>query len=513
MKPQQLTLLLPLIPAAISCGAQEMPKPVNIIYIMTDDHSYQTVSAYDTRYIKTPNIDRIAAQGVLFENSFVANSISGPSRACLLTGKHSHINGFTDNTKRFDTTQMTVARLLKEGGYQTAMIGKWHLGGHPSTDFDYWRVVPGQGNYYNPDFITPEGNIVVEGYATDIITDMGIDYLSSVRDKEKPFMLFLHHKAPHRNWMGNTPDLDAFEDVTFPIPDNYYDDYRGREAARVNEMSIIKDMVVASDLKMVHEQIPDKYGAARSEIRRMNPAQRAAWEAQYNPITEKFLKDNLQGNELAEWKFQRYMRDYLKCIKSVDDNIGRLMAYLEREGLLENTLVIYTSDQGFYMGEHGWFDKRFIYEESLRTPLVARMPNSMKDAPRGVKVSEMVQNIDHAPMFLAMAGLEIPAEIQGVSYKSLLEGKHPANWRKSIYYHYYEHPGEHNVHRHYGVRSADNFTLVHFYSGTMDTWELYDMNKDKAQMHNVYGKPEYAAKQAELHTELDRLREQYKATE
>lgn len=508
----QLKLLLPIIPAlAAYTNCQAQQKPVNIIYIMTDDHSYQTMSAYDSRFISTPNLDRIAKEGILFENSFVANSISGPSRACLMTGKHSHANGFMNNSHKFDSTQLTFPRLLRQAGYQTAMIGKWHLGGRPSSDFDFWEILPGQGSYYNPDFITPNGNKHYDGYVTDVITDMGIDYLSN-RDKSKPFCMFLHHKAIHRIWMSDTTHINMFEDKTFPVPETFHDQYDGRQAAAKQKMSIDKDMDLVYDLKMLDDKIDTPLKNSYGEIKRMSSEQRKAWDAVYCPLTDQFLAANLKGKELAEWKYQRYMRDYLKCVQSVDENVGRLLNYLEKEGLLENTIIVYTSDQGFYMGEHGWFDKRFIYEESLRTPMAVRMPNSYKGK-RGVKVEQMVQNIDHAPTFLALAGVAIPQEIHGVSYLSLLEGKKPKDWRKSIYYHYYEYPDEHNVHRHYGVRTSDNFTLVRFYGDGIDSWELYDLSKDPLQMNNIYGKKGYESKQSQLHKELERLRVEYKATE
>lgn len=503
-------LLLPIIPA-MACSPKSVDRPLNIIYIMTDDHAYQTVSAYDNRYISTPNIDRLAAEGVLFENSFVANSISGPSRACMLTGKHSHMNGMVDNSDKMDSTQLTFARLLRQAGYQTAMIGKWHLGGKPSSDFDFWEILPGQGSYYNPDFITPTGDKHYEGYVTDIITDMGIDYLKQ-RDRDKPFCMMLHHKAIHRIWMSDTVHLNMFEDREFPLPANFYDNYEGRSAAAAQKMSIDKDMDIVYDLKMLDDAIDSRLKASYGEIKRMTPAQRAAWESVYRPLTDTFIRADLKGAELAEWKFQRYMRDYLKCVQSVDENIGRLMSYLEQEGLLENTLIVYTSDQGFYMGEHGWFDKRFIYEESLRTPLMVRLPDNWSGK-RGIKTGKMVQNIDHAPTFVELAGINVPQEMQGMSYLPILNGENPAQWRESIYYHYYEFPDEHNVHRHYGVRTSDNFTLVHFYDHGIDAWEMYDMNSDPMQMNNIYDKPQYAAKQGTLHTELDKLRKQYKVTQ
>ena len=487
-------------------------KPLNIVYIMTDDHAQQTMSCYDKRYIHTPNLDRIAAEGVRFTNSFVCNSLSGPSRAVLLTGKHSHKNGYTDNTEGalFNGEQQTVQQLLQAGGYQTAMIGKWHLGSTP-THFDYWTILPGQGEYYNPDFITPEGKIRREGYVTDIITDMGIDWLRTKRDKTKPFCLFVHHKAIHRNWMADTSDLALFEDKTFDLPANFWDDYEGRIAAGKQEMSIDKDMTLIYDLKMLDNQVEDHYRTlyvrkndTLGTYGRMNTAQKAAWNRHYQPIIEQFKKAKLKGKELAAWKYQRYMRDYLKVVKSLDDNVGKLLDELEKEGLLENTLVVYVSDQGFYMGEHGWFDKRFMYEESMRTPLIMRLPEGFN---RRGDIPQLVQNIDYAPTFLDLAGLPIPDDMQGVSMLPLLRGENPADWRKSLYYHYYEYPAEHAVRRHYGVRT-ERYKLIHFYQD-IDSWELFDLQEDPMEMHNLYGRPGTEDLTRELKTELGRLQLQY----
>lgn len=416
-------------------------KPLNIVYIMTDDHTAQMMSCYDTRYASTPNLDRIAADGVRFTNSFVANSLSGPSRACMLTGKHSHKNGFTDNTLcgAFDNTQPTFPKYLQGAGYQTAVFGKWHLESLP-TGFDRWEIVPGQGDYYNPAFIHQNGDTIAEpGYLTNLITDKSINWLENERDPEKPFCLLIHHKAIHRNWMADTCNLTLYEDKTFPLPENFFDDYEGRQAASTAEMSIDRDMDPIYDLKMNR---PDKtsrlQGYLRIILRPHGFGQRAKWDAFYNPIIEDFYKRDLKGRELAEWKYQRYMRDYMKTVKSLDDNVGRVLDYLEEKGLLDNTLVVYTSDQGFYMGEHGWFDKRFMYEESFRTPLIMRLP---KGFDRRGDITEMVQNIDYAPTFLEIAGVEIPDDIQGESILPLLKGEHPADWRNSLYYHFYEYPG------------------------------------------------------------------------
>lgn len=485
---------------------EDVKKPYNIVYIMTDDHTAQMMSCYDTRFIRTPNLDRIANDGVRFTNSFVTNSLSGPSRACMFTGKFSHKNGFTDNTNCvFDGSQQTMPKLLQKAGYQTAIIGKWHLESLP-TGFDFWEIVPGQGDYYNPDFITSDNDTIrKKGYVTNIITDMSIDWMQNQRDTSKPFCLFIHHKAIHRNWMADTCNLGLYEDKTFPLPDNYYDTYKGRLAAAAQEMSVIKDMDLIYDLKMLR---PDKDSRLKSLYEkyygRMDAGQKAAWDEFYEPIIKDFYAKNLKGKELAEWKFQRYMRDYAKTVKSLDDNVGRVLDYLKEKNLLENTLVVYTSDQGFYMGEHGWFDKRFMYEESMHTPLIMRLPAGFDK--RG-DIPQMVQNIDYAPTFLELAGTEIPADIQGESLLPLLKGENPADWRTSMYYHFYEYPAEHMVKRHYGVRT-DRYKLIHFYND-IDSWELFDLQNDPHEMNNVYGQKEYEPVVKDMKQELLRLQEKY----
>lgn len=493
--------------SCVACQQKDKAKgPYNIVYIMTDDHTAQMMSCYDTRYMETPNLDRIAADGVRFTNSFVANSLSGPSRACIITGKHSCANKFYDNTTCvFDATQQTFPKLLQQAGYQTAIVGKWHLESLP-TGFDFWEVLPGQGDYYNPDFITQQNDTVRrEGYITDIITDDAIDWMENKRDKAKPFCLMINHKAIHRNWMADTTDLALYEDKVFPLPETFYDDYEGRPAAAAQEMSIAEDMDLIYDLKMI---APGKDSRLRelyeSFLGRMKPDERAAWDRFYNPLVEDFYKRDLKGRELAEWKFQRYMRDYMKTVKSLDDNVGRVLDYLEEKDLLKNTLVVYTSDQGFYMGEHGWFDKRFMYEESMRTPLIMRLPDGFS---RRGDITELVQNIDYAPTFLELAGAAVPDDIQGLSLVPLLKGEHPDDWRTALYYHFYEYPAEHMVKRHYGIRT-DRYKLIHFYND-IDEWELYDMQNDPHELDNLYGKEGYDELTAELKSRLLSLQEQY----
>ena len=487
-------------------GQAKAKKPMNILFIMSDDHSYQTISAYDKRFCETPNIDWIAENGARFTNSFVANSISGPSRACLFTGKHSHKNGFKDNSTNFDGSQQTMPKLLQKAGYRTAIVGKWHLGSTP-TGFDYWNILIGQGEYYNPDFIDNGSKVQYSGYVTNIIADLTIDWLRKNKDGGKPFCMFMHNKAAHRIWQPDTCDLGGREDTEYPLPANFYDDYAGRPAAAAQKMSIARDMDLVYDLKLADKEneihsTPYLEEWGRGLYKRMTPSQKSQWDAHYDPIIAGFKADSLEGDRLTRWKYQRYMRDYMGVVASVDRNVGRVIDYLRESGLLDNTLIVYTSDQGFYMGEHGWFDKRFMYEESFRTPLVARLPGGKKG-----DIPQMVQNIDYAPTFLELAGAEIPADIQGRSFLPLLKGEKQKDWRKSLYYHYYEYPAEHNVCRHYGVRT-ERYTLVKFYDA-QDNWELYDLEADPMQMDNIYGKPGTERITAELKAELLRLQEEY----
>ena len=497
-----------------SCASQkktEEQKPYNIVYIMTDDHTAQMMSCYDKRYMETPNLDRIANDGVRFTNSFVANSLSGPSRACMLTGKHSHANGFTDNTTTFDGNQQTFPKLLQANGYQTAMIGKWHLVSEP-TGFDYWDILIGQGDYYNPDFNENGKQIVEQGYATDIITDKAIEYLEH-RDKSKPFCMMYHQKAPHRNWMPAPRHLGIFNNTTFPEPANLFDDYEGRgKAAREQDMSIEHTLTNDWDLKLLtrEEMLKDTTNRLYSVYKRMPIEVQDKWDSVYAGRIAEYRKGDLKGKSLISWKYQQYMRDYLATVLAVDENIGRLLNYLEKIGELDNTIIVYTSDQGFFLGEHGWFDKRFMYEECQRMPLIIRYPKAIK---AGSTSNAISMNVDFAPTFLDFAGVDIPSDIQGASLKPILvnEGKTPADWRKAAYYHYYEYPAEHSVKRHYGIRTQD-FKLIHFYND-IDEWEMYDMKADPREMNNVFGKPEYAKVQKELMELLQDTQKQYKDTD
>ncbi len=481
------------LPSCASTARTSRPasKRPNIIFIMTDDHASHAMSCYDSKINKTPNLDRIAKEGMRFDNCFCTNSICAPCRAVILTGKHSHINGVIDNRKTFDGSQQTFPKLLQKAGYQTAMIGKWHLKTDP-TGFDYWSVLIGQGPYYNPPMKTPNGTVKYTGYTTDIITLLALDWLQHKRDKDKPFCLMYQHKAPHRNWQPAPEHLTKYDDVTIPEPDNLFDDYSNRgRAAKEQDMSIEKTMN-ARDLKLVAP-------------RNLTPDQKKAWDAAYNPKNKAFEAANLQGKELIRWKYQRYIKDYLRCIASVDDNVGDLLEYLDDSGLAENTIVVYTSDQGFYLGDHGWFDKRFMYEESLRMPLLVRYPRQIKAASVN---KDLVQNLDFGPTFLDFAGVQVPKDMQGRSMRKVLQGKTPKDWRASVYYHYHEYPAVHSVKRHYGVRTK-RYKLIHFYHD-IDEWELYDLEKDPHEMRNVLADPAYADIVKDLKAELKRLRKKYK---
>jgi len=469
---------------------QAAARRPNILFIFTDDHASHAISAYGSKINKTPNLDRLANEGMLFRNCFVTNSICAPSRAVILTGKHSHLNGVIDNRVRFDGSQQTFPKLLRKAGYQTAMIGKWHLKSDP-TGFDYWSVLPGQGTYYNPVMKTAEGKAKYTGYTTDIVTDLTLNWLKSGRDKSKPFMLMCQHKAPHRNWQPGPKYLTLYDDVTLPEPSTLFDDYANRTSAAKTQTMTIAKHLNDKDLKF---KPPGN----------LNAEQRQRWNAAYNPKNEAFKKENLSGKDLVRWKYQRYIKDYLRCIASVDDNVGRLLKYLDDSHLADNTVVIYSSDQGFYLGDHGWFDKRWMYEESLRMPLLVRWPGVVKP---GSVDEHLVQNLDFAETFLEIAGAKPPADMQGRSIVPLLKGRAPADWRNSIYYHYYEYPGWHDVRRHCGVRT-DRYKLIHYYN--IKEWELFDLQKDPHELKSVYDDPAYANVVKQLTAELKRLRKVYK---
>ena len=468
--------------------AAEQP---NIVWIFSDDHSYQAIGAYGGRLAPlnpTPNIDRLAREGVRFDRCYVGNSICAPSRATLLTGKHSHLNGKYDNRGTFNQDQQQFQKILRKNGYQTAMIGKIHLPGK-MQGFDYWEVLPGQGKYTNPDFITEEGKTKYKGYVTDIITDKALDWVENKRDKSKPFMLMIHQKAPHRTWQPDPQDMAKYAGVEIPEPDNLFDDYATRTTAvHGQDMTIDQTMRLEQDLK-----VGGKYAGS---------------DGQYAARNAYFAKHRPTGKELVRWKYQLYMKDYLRCIWSVDRNIGRIVQTLEKGGLLENTIIMYSSDQGFYNGEHGWFDKRFMYEQSYRTPLIAWWPGHIQP---GSVNTDLVQNIDFAETFLDLANASIPDDMQGRSLVPLLEGRTPKDWRTSLYYHYYEYPGVHHVRRHEGV-STKRGKLIRFYGKDVlngEEWEYYDLNNDPEEMNNLYSHPESAEKIKVLKRELDRLKAEY----
>ncbi|MGZ3880729.1 MAG: sulfatase family protein [Flavisolibacter sp.] len=502
-------LLVPILLLGYPTKAQNRGSRPNIIYIMSDDHAYQAISAYGYGLNHTPNIDKLAEQGMMFTRAFVTNSICGPSRAVMLTGKHSHINGFKDNHSTFDGSQQTVAKLLHNAGYQTAVVGKWHLVSDPQG-FDYWDIVPGQGDYYNPDFIENGNRKRVPGYVTNLTTDFAINWLNQ-RDKSKPFFLMYQQKAPHRNWMPEDKYYHLFDSTKFPVPANYFDDYATRSrAAREQEMEIATDMHFGYDLKVpVDSNLEKQTGPGPSlqgPLSRLTPEQRKKWDDAYNPVIEQFNKAHLSGKELAIWKYQRYMQDYLRCVQSVDDNVGRLMDYLKANGLDQNTIVIYTSDQGFFLGEHGWFDKRWMYEESFRTPLIIKWPGVIT---KKMTTTSMVQNLDFAETILDMAGLPIPSDMQGKSIVPVLKGKQKGDVHDALYYHFYENQ-EHKVAKHIGVRT-DRYKLIYFYEN--DEWELYDLSKDESEMKNVYNDPAYKGIVKQMKEKLQQLKEQYKDTE
>jgi arylsulfatase A-like enzyme len=465
----------------------------NILFIMTDDHASQAISCYGSRVNHTPNLDRLAKEGMRMDRVFATNSICTPSRASILTGKYSHLNGVPVFNK-FDGSQQTVQKLLQEAGYYTAMVGKWHLGSNP-TGFDYWNILPGQGVYNDPTFYDKDGSEVHEGYVTDITTDIAIDVLKN-RPKDKPFFMMCHHKAPHREWTPDEKHRKQFENRHIPEPDNLRDDYAGRaDAIHEQQQSVFRDLTNL-DLK-----VPPPPGLKGPELTRWQWQKPTEVEIEVNGVKKK-----LTGKELEDWKYQRYMQDYLACVQSVDDNVGRLMDWIDATGLKDNTVIIYTSDQGFFLGEHGLFDKRFMYEESLRMPFLVRWPAGIKP---GTTSEAIGINCDFAPTFLALAGRQAPADMQGRSFVPVWKGrgKKPADWRHSMYYRYYHDPGDHNTRAHYGVRT-DTHKLIYFWK--KDQWECYDLVADPREMHNIYGDPQAQPIVAKLKQELYRLKKALK---
>ncbi len=473
-------------------AATERP---NILFIFTDDHALNAISAYGGPLAKiapTPHLDRIAREGMLFRHCLVTNSICAPSRAVVLTGKYSHLNGQLTNHQRFDGSQQNAPKLLRTAGYQTAMVGKWHLKTEP-TGFDHFEVLKGQGQYYNPMLLTNGQPVKHVGYTTDIITDQALKWLEQ-RDDKKPFFLMCQHKAPHGRWEPALRHLDDFEDVEIPEPPTLFDDYSGRSAAAGHAMGIAQHI-----------------GPSRLMFRyssKFTPEQFKVFDAHFRPRNEAFQKARLTGKDLTRWNYQRYIKNYLRCVKAVDENIGRMLKHLDDTGLAKNTIVIYSSDQGFWLGEHGWFDKRWIYEESLHTPLLVRWPGTTKP---NSKSDALVSNVDFAETFLDVANVKVPDDMQGRSLIPVLRGKTPADWRKTHYYHYYE-AGGHGVPLHYGVTDG-RFKLIRFPDNKLNTWELFDLKNDPTEMKNQFDNREYVQTIAALKKELKRLRQQYKINE
>ena len=496
MKASHLLLSLILVAFGPHAHAADAKRP-NIVFIFSDDHAYQAISAYSDprKLIETPNIDRIAKEGMRLDRCLVTNSICGPSRASVLTGKYSHKNGFYNNSNsKFDGSQMTAPKLLQAAGYQTAIIGKWHLISDP-TGFDFWQVLPGQGVYYNPPMVRNGERIKSEGYVTDIITDASLDWLKQ-RDKTKPFLLMCQHKAPHREWEPALRHLNHDGDRKYDEPPTLFDDYSGRGIAEHDQDMTLAKTITPRDMKLV-------------PVSQLTPEQKKEWDAYYEARNEEFVKANLSGKELVSWRYQRYMHDYLGCIKAVDESVGRVLKYLDDEGLADNTIVIYSADQGFFLGEHGWFDKRWIFEESLRAPLLVRWPGVTKP---GSTTRDIVSNLDFAETFLDAAGLPIPAEMQGRSLRPVLASETPADWRKAFYYQYYEYPQPHHVRPHYGV-ITDRYKLVQFYGTGEDYTELFDLKEDPHELKSVFGQTTHAAVQKKLQSELARLRKELQVPE
>ncbi|MGY5851907.1 sulfatase family protein [Salegentibacter sp. F14] len=507
--------------------SQTENKKPNIILMVSDDHAYQAISAYGYGLNETPGIDRLAEEGSIFTRATVTNSICAPSRAVILTGKHSFVNGKVDNVQPFNWEQPNFAKELQRAGYATAMIGKIHLDGLPQG-FDYSMVLPGQGHYYNPDFLVNGEKKRIEGYVTDITTEHALKWLKEDRPKDKPFLLIYNQKAPHRNWKPGPKYLTLYDTTEFIPPATYFDDetlYAGRgTAAKTQEMEIDGHARWGHDFKF---QIDPEGNPTelKNDLDRLNDRQLAAWNAAYEPKNQKFIqkffpKENPDGGgilkpmrklgnekqrekQIALWKYNRYIKDYLRTIKSVDDGVEEVLDYLDQNDLAENTIVVYTSDQGFYLGEHGWFDKRFMYEQSFRTPLLIRYP---KEIAPGTVVDELVQNLDFAPTLLDYANVEIPSEMQGESFRRILNGK-SGEWRDAVYYTYYEYPSVHMVKRHYGV-ATDRYKLMHFYYD-IDEWEMYDLKEDPEELNNIYEDPNYTEVRADMHEKLKELREKY----
>mgnify|MGYP003308802210 CR=1 FL=1 len=519
---QKIIPALYVLPLALGCTQKEEMKRPNIIFIMSDDHSFQTISAYGhpiSQLAPTPNLDRLAAEGIVCRRAFVENSISAPSRATLLTGMYSHHHG--QKTLQYgimDSTLTYFPELLQDAGYRTALIGKWHLSVEPKG-FDWYDIFYDQGEYYNPGMRTPlTGGEYVrqEGYATEIVTDHALEWLSGRKGDSEPFCLLIHHKAPHRNWMPSLDDLELYEDVEFPEPATLFDDYATRGTQmRQQQLTIDEYMGYAFDFKVEElkdeptlQYIKDSWDIAMSSL---SEEQRKRWDEAYSRMNASFLSGRPEGDDLLRWKYQRYIHDYCRTIHSLDRQVGRILDYLERNGMKDNTVVIYTSDQGFYMGEHGLYDKRFMYEEALRTPLIVSWPGHIE---AGTSTDAMIQNIDYAPTILDMAGVRTPEDMDGTSFKDImLTGRIPSDWRKQIYYQYYDFPAVGSVRQHYGIRT-ERYKLIHWKDDAagglpaIDEWELFDLASDPEEVHNVFDDEGYSAVKDNLSGRLEMMKKQ-----
>lgn len=507
-RPNQLLWVFLLFLSLRSFGQSAVGPPAaqrpNIIFILADDHALRAISAYGSKLVQTPNIDRIAREGALMRGAYVTNSVCSPSRAVILTGKYSHLNGMKDNGTYFNGAQQTLPKLFGANGYQTAIVGKWHLFSQP-TGFDYWNILPDQGHYYSPHFLKMGKDTVYRGYVTDIITDMAIDWIEHHR--QGPFFLMLHHKAPHRNAMPPIKYLGLFDDASLPLPANFYDDYAGRYALQRQSITMKNDLDIRYDSKIPCDSCPVTRinswapGEYQKELAGLDSTERKAWDRAYAKEYAAFKKLHTKA-EIVRFQYRRYMEDYLRCVVSLDDNVGRVLRYLDKTGLARNTIVVYMSDQGFYLGEHGLYDKRFMYEESFRTPMIIRYPPAIR---AGNQPASFVLNLDMAPTLLDLAGLPVPADMQGVSMRPLLMAQPAPGWRKELYYHYYEE--SFNLTAHYGIRTSQ-YKLIHFYH-PIDAWELYNLKKDPTEMKNIYGEPGYKMIADSLRQRLHALQAQY----